>query len=56
MKPKFDNRIIRPDGKTYDMSAPTDLKAKFAAIRKQQARDAAEIAKVVTPIKKKRVA
>lgn len=54
MKPKFDDRIHRPGGKVYDMSAPTDLKTKFAIIRKQQARNAAETAKVVTPIKRRK--
>jgi hypothetical protein len=37
MKPKFDHRVKRPGGKMYDMSGETDLRSKFAAIRREQA-------------------
>ena len=37
MKPRFDHKVIRPGGKRYDIVAATDLAAKFAAIRREQA-------------------
>lgn len=37
MKPKMDHKVQRPDGKRYDMGAETDLRSKFAAIRREQA-------------------
>jgi hypothetical protein len=54
VKPRFDDRVIRPGGRRYNIFEKTDLARTFARIRSEQREIERERSLKVKPLERKR--